>query len=108
MGKRNFTKTSSTSIATLFIYLLQTLFIISNYHANGKTRDTESGQVLETHSEHLPHKLLTILVIFFSLSDSTLGSGCKLLTIFGLTDPNNRVCVTTMTRLGTNNLIFLC
>jgi hypothetical protein len=108
MGKRNFTKTSSISIATLFIYLLQTLFIISNYNTHGKSGNTDRGKVLETHSEHLPHKLLTILVVLLSLDDGTLRSDGEFSIILGFTDPNNCVCVTTMTRFGTNNLIFLC
>src|SRR6056300_283875 len=107
MGKRNFTKTSSTSIATLFIYLLQTLFIISNYYTNGKTRDTESGQVLETHSEHLPHKLLTILIVFLTLSDGTLWPDSKLMTIFSFTHPNDGIRISTLSCIGTGDFIFL-
>src|SRR6056300_355090 len=107
MGKRNFTKTSSTSIATLFIYLLQTLFIISNYYTNGKTRDTESGQVLETHSEHLSHKLLVVLVVLLTLSDGALWSDSKLMTIFSFAHPNDGIRISTLSCVGTSDFIFL-
>jgi hypothetical protein len=107
MGNRNFTKTSSISIATLFIYLLQTLFIISNYNTHGKSGNTNRGKVLKTYSQHLSNVLLVVLVVLLTLDDGTLRSDIELLTILGFTDPNNCVCVTTVTSLGTSDFIFL-
>jgi hypothetical protein len=48
-----------------------------------------------------------VLVVFLSLNNCSLRSDIELLTILSFTDPNNCVCVTTMTSLGTRDFIFL-
>src|SRR5210317_1691891 len=77
MGLRNGTRTSSISIAMRFIYYKS--LIISNCYTNGKTWDTQGGEILKTHSQLFPDVLVFVHQKLFPKFESPLWSHRKVL-----------------------------